>query len=61
MTTNNIKHIITNKIVWLRQLFFSYVTFLSSDEVSVVFDISSLHANTNLPIRRFFARTIFNI
>ena len=30
------------------------VTFLSTSEVSVVFDISSSHANANLPSRIFY-------
>ena len=55
MTTNNNKHIIANEIVSIRQLFFSHDTFLSLSEVSVVFNIPSLHFNTNLPITRFFA------
>ena len=53
MTTNNNKHIFTNEIVYIRQLFFKNVTFLSSNELSVVFNILSSHANTNLPNRRF--------
>ena len=43
----------TNEIVGIRQLLFLHITFLSSGEVSVVFSISSSHANTNLHIRRF--------
>ena len=35
------------------QLFFARVTFSLSSEFSVVFNISSSHDNTNLPIRRF--------
>ena len=35
--------------------FFLRVTFLSSSKLTVVFNISSSHANTNLPTRRFFA------
>ena len=52
MTADN-KHIFTNNIVRIRQLFFSHVTFLSSSEISVVFSITSSHASTNLPNRRF--------
>ena len=33
---------IIDKIVWIRQLLFSHVTFLSLSKISVVFDISSL-------------------
>ena len=33
--------------------FFSHVTFLSTSEVSALFNISSSHANTNLPNRHF--------
>ena len=46
-------HVITNEIVWIRQLHFAHATFFLSSEVSVVFNISSSHYNTNLPIRRF--------
>ena len=53
MTTDNRKHIITNEIVWIRELIFSRVIFLSSSEASVAFNISSSHTNTNLSIRRF--------
>ena len=53
MTTDNSKHITTNEIVWIRQLIFSRVTFLSSCEASVAFNLSSSHTNTNLSIRRF--------
>ena len=52
MTADN-KHIFTNNIVRIRQLFFSHVTFLSSSEISVVFSITSSHASTNLPNRHF--------
>ena len=45
MAVNNTKNIVTTEIVCIRQLLFSHVTF--SSEVSVVFNISSLHANTN--------------
>ena len=48
MTTNNNKHIIINEILRIKQL---HVTFLSKP--SAVFNISSSHSNTNLPIRRF--------
>ena len=47
MTSNINKHKITNEIVRTRQLIFSHVTFLSLSEFSVVFSISSSHANTN--------------
>ena len=50
-TTNSNKHIITNEIVWISQfciLKFFHATFSSKTEVSVVFNISSSHANTNL-------------
>ena len=47
MITNNNKPIIANELVWIRQLFFSRVTFLCLNEVSVAFNISSSHANTN--------------
>ena len=41
MITNNNEHIVTNEIVWIRQLlFFSHVTFLSLSEVSVASDIN---------------------
>ena len=36
MTTNNKRHIITKEILRMRQLFFSHVTFLASNEVSVI-------------------------
>ena len=61
MTATNHKHIITNEIVWIRQLFFSHATVLSSSEVSVVFDISPSHVNTNLPNREFVREELFNI
>ena len=32
--------------------FFKIITFLLSSEISVVFNISTAHSNTNLPIRR---------
>ena len=51
--SNNSKHIIINEIVLIRQLLFSHVTFLPSRKVSVVLNISSSHADTNLPVRRF--------
>ena len=59
MTADN-KHIVTNNIVRIRQLFFSHVTFLSSSEISVVFSITSSHASTNLP-NRYFLQEIFLI
>ena len=34
-------------------IFFLHVTFLPSSETLVVFNISSSHANTTLPIKRF--------
>ena len=62
MTTNNNKHIITNEVVWRKQSFFAYATLLSFSMVSFVFNISSSHSNTNLPIRRFSQKQflIFN-
>ena len=60
MTTNNNMHVITNEIVWIRQLHFAHATFFLSSEVSVVFNISSSHYNTNLPIT-FFTGAIFSI
>ena len=48
MTNNNNKDIITNNILWIRQLFFSHVNFLISSEVSVAFNILFFHANGNL-------------
>ena len=53
MTTNNNKDIVTSEVVWTRQLVFACVTFLSSIEVSVVFNIPSSHAYTNFSKRRF--------
>ena len=53
MTANDNKIIITIEIVWKKQLSLSHVTFLSPSEVTIAFNISSSHANTNLPIRRF--------
>ena len=47
------KHIITNEIVWIRQLLILHVTFLSSSEALAVFNISFSHANTTLSMRRF--------
>ena len=44
MTTNNNKHIITNEKVRIRQKKMFYVTFSSTSEVSVVFNISSSDA-----------------
>ena len=41
------KHILTNEIVQIGQLLFSHATFLSTTKVSVVFNISSSHANTS--------------
>ena len=53
MTTNNKKHIIINEIVSMKQLLFVSTTFLSSNEVSVAFNISSSGINTKLPITSF--------
>ena len=54
MTTNESKHIITKEKVQISQLFLSYVTLLSTiDVTSVVFNISTSHTNTNLTSRRF--------
>lgn len=53
MGINNNEDIIIDEIVWIRQLFFSYVTFLSSRDLSVVLNISRSHAYTNLPNRPF--------
>ena len=53
MTPNNNKHIITNEIMRIRQSLFPHTTFLSLSKVSVVFNVSSSHSNTNLTIRRF--------
>ena len=53
MNTNKYKHKITNKIVWTRQWFFTYYFFPTIVEIFVVFNISSSHANTNWPKRRF--------
>ena len=54
MTTSNNKGIITDETMRIRELISSYVTFLSSNEFSLVFNISSSNANTNLSNRRFF-------
>ena len=56
MATNKNNHIITNQIVWIRQLFFAHATFLSISKVSVVFNVLSSHYNTNLPIRSFLQK-----
>ena len=53
MTADKNKHRITNEIASVRQLHFPCVTFLLSSEVSAIFNISSSHASTNLPNRRF--------
>ena len=37
----------------MRQLLFKHAAFLLLNEVSVLFNISSSHSNTNLQIRRF--------
>ena len=55
-TANKNKHITINKIMWIRQLLISHVTFLSSSEVSVVFNSSSSSSNTDLQIRHFSHR-----
>ena len=39
--------------MWKKQLLFSHVNFLSLSKISVVFNISSSHRNTNLPTRCF--------
>ena len=49
MATNNNKHIITNEIMSIGQLFFPSVIFLSTSESSVVFNISSSRTYTNFP------------
>ena len=36
-----------------KEIIFSHVTFLSSSAASVIFNISSSHANTNLPTKLF--------
>ena len=54
MTTTRNKDMFTNEAVLVRQWIFFHVTFLSLNNVFVLFDTSSLHANTNLPNRRFF-------
>ena len=48
-------HLITNKIVWIKQSCIrASITFLSAmDVVSVVFNISSSHFNSNLSKRCF--------
>ena len=53
MTTYYYKRIITNEIVWIGQLLFPHVIFLLASEVSVAFNISSSHSNSNLSNRRF--------
>ena len=53
MRTNNNKHVITNEIVWIRKLLFSDITSLSAREFSVVFNVLSSQANTNLSIKWF--------
>ena len=53
MTINNNKHIITSEILWARQILSTHATFITLSKVSVVFSISSLHSNANLPISRF--------
>ena len=52
MTISNNKHIIMNETLWIRQLFFSHITFLSLSEVSVVFNMSLTYATANLGKRR---------
>ena len=53
-TTSINKHIITNKIVWIIQLFILHVTFLSSSEALALFNILFPYAaNTTLPMRSF--------
>ena len=41
------------KTIMNKTIIYLHVTFLSSSESSVVFNISFTHANTNLPNRRF--------
>ena len=53
ITANNNKHIITSEIVWMRQLISSHVSFVSSSEILVAFNISSSYSKTNFTIRRF--------
>ena len=53
MTTNINDHTITNVIVQIRQLFFHMLLFYQQLRLSVVFSISSSHADTNLPNRHF--------
>ena len=53
MTINNNNVIITNEIAWIRQLFFSYVTFLSLGKVSVIFNISSSNGNFHYRLEVF--------
>ena len=53
MTINNNNVIITNEIASIRQLYFSYVTFLSLSKVSVIFDISSSHGNFHYRLEVF--------
>ena len=60
MTTNSNRHIITNKIMWIRQIFL-YVAFLSTSDILVVFNISSSHGSTNLPNQCFIAWTVLSI
>ena len=45
VATNYKKHIITNEREWIRQFVFSGVTFFSTAEFSVVFNISYSHAH----------------
>ena len=54
MTSNKNKHIVTNKIVSLRSLFSLHITFLSSSEITVEFNILFSNANTNLPNNSFY-------
>ena len=53
MTINNNNVIITNEIASIKQLYFSYVTFLSLSKVSVIFDISSSHGNFHYRLEVF--------
>lgn len=48
MTTNRNKHMITNKIIWIRQLFFLHMFHFIIKWVLI--HISSFHSNTNLTI-----------
>ena len=53
MTINNNNVIIANEIAWIRQLYFSHVTFLSLGKVSVKFNISFSHGNFHYRLEVF--------